>query len=218
MSPVDAGLTPDDAQRVFRTVLAALARPGIPQRLPSLPHAASLPPALLPVLALATLDTPVALFGDEPDARWRELVRTATSAPLVEPALARLVAALRAPTPAELAELQRGSAAAPEDAVLASVAVEGVDGGEHPVQLSGPGVDGTLTVAPRGVDEPLLAARAEAVANFPTGVDIVLVAADGRVVGLPRSTRVTPAGGGGQASISAREARPTRDPTDRCGD
>ncbi len=188
------GLTPDEARRVFRAVLAAFARPGTAQQLPVVPAAAvslaALPPALLPVLALATLDTRVALLGDESDGRWRELVRIATSAPAAEPASARLVAALRPPTLGELSALPRGTAAAPEDGALISVAVDSVDGGELPVRLSGPGVDGATAIAPRGWVVPLRPARA--VAGFPAGVDVLLVATDGRVVGLPRSTRVTP--------------------------
>lgn len=188
------GLTQAEAQRVFRAVLAALARPGTVQQLPELPEHPELPPALLPVLALATLDTPVALLGDEPDGQWRELVRTAAGAPAAELTHARLVAALRPLTPAELSSLSRGSAAAPEDAALVSVAVDGLDGGAHPMRLFGPGVDGVVTFAPRVWDEPLRQARDESVAEFPAGVDLLLVGADARVLGLPRSTRVAPGG------------------------
>lgn len=183
-------LTPADAHAVFRAVLDALARPGTLHRLP---EGSGQPPALLPVLALATLDTPVALLGDSPDGRWREQIRLITSAPHAGAGAARLLAALRPLVPAEIVGLARGSAEAPEDGALASVAVASVDGGEQAYELRGPGVDGVITIAPRGWDGPLHAARAEATTAFPAGPDLLLVAPDGRFFGLPRSTHATPA-------------------------
>jgi len=185
-------LTPAEAHAVFRAVLDALARPGTVQRLPRVGAA---PPVLLPVLALATLDTPVALLGDEPDGRWRARVRLATAAPSAAVPRARLVAALRSPAPTDVAGLARGSAQAPEDAALAAVVIGGVDGGPDAYELRGPGVDQVVTVALRGWDWPLHAARAEATAEFPAGPDLLLVAPDGRLVGLPRTTHATPTRG-----------------------
>ena len=78
-------LDPDTAQRAFRAVLDALARPGVPA---ALPPAADVPPALLPVLALADLDTPVCVLGDEPDSAWADGVATTTSAPPAPPGAA----------------------------------------------------------------------------------------------------------------------------------
>ncbi|MGQ0574936.1 MAG: phosphonate C-P lyase system protein PhnH [Pseudonocardia sp.] len=181
-------LTPDGAHAVFRAVLAALARPGTVAQLPP----ADCPAALLPALALATLDTPVALLGDEPGGRWRERVRLATSAPAADAGRARFVAALRPPTAAELAGVARGSAQAPEDAALVTVGVSDVEGGTPAYELRGPGVDGVARFAPHGWDEDLHRARDEATASFPAGPDLLLVAPDGRVIGLPRTTRATP--------------------------
>jgi alpha-D-ribose 1-methylphosphonate 5-triphosphate synthase subunit PhnH len=180
-----AVLTPDEAQRTFRAVLDALAHPGVPQPLPSGPLE-RVPGALLPVLALADLGTPVCVLGD--DGSWRDTVATATSAlpaPLPE---ARLVAALLPVTPDELRAARRGSAAAPEDGALVTVPVSGVDRGGAPLRLTGPGVDGSAVIAPGGLPAGWLAARDAG--DFPAGVDLLLVGPDGRVVGLPRSTRI----------------------------
>jgi alpha-D-ribose 1-methylphosphonate 5-triphosphate synthase subunit PhnH len=174
-------LDADTAQRTFRAVLDALARPGVPA---ALPRPDGLPAALLPVLALADLDTPVCVLGD---GEWGGALATATSAPVVPLAAARLVAALRPLAVGELAAVRTGSAAAPEEAALVCIAVPALDGGPV-LALSGPGVPGTRTVAPRGLPTGLAAARAAT--PFPTGPDLLLVNPDGAVLGLPRSTRI----------------------------
>ncbi|WP_028925651.1 phosphonate C-P lyase system protein PhnH [Pseudonocardia acaciae] len=184
-APPTAALRPADAQQTFRAVLDALARPGQVFRLP-VDH--RLPAALWPTLALADLGTGVCLL--DPDRRWAESVRTATSAPAVPLERARLVAALRPITGDEVRALHRGSAGAPERAALLSVAVESIDGGPRTWLLSGPGVPGVKKIAPAGVPDDLVTARRDAVAGFPAGIDVLLVAPDGAVLGLPRTTRI----------------------------
>ncbi|MDN5857751.1 MAG: phosphonate C-P lyase system protein PhnH, partial [Pseudonocardia sp.] len=176
-----AALDPDTAQHTFRAVLDALARPGAVRRLPA---RVGVPAALLPALALADLGTPVCVLDG--DGGWGEVVATVTSAPLAPLAGARIVTALRPADQADLAAAPRGSAAAPEEAALVALAVPGLGGGP-PLRLAGPGVDGTVTVAPQGLAPGLRAARA---AQFPAGVDLLLVAPDGALLGLPRSITI----------------------------
>jgi alpha-D-ribose 1-methylphosphonate 5-triphosphate synthase subunit PhnH len=182
---VTAALLPvldaDTAQRAFRAALDALARPGVPAMLPA---AGDMPPALLPVLALADLDTPVCVLGE---GGWAGALRTVTSAPVVPLGAARLVAALRPLAAGELAAVRAGDAAAPEEAALVALAVPALAGGPA-LTLSGPGVPGRRAVAPRGLPPDLITARATAA--FPAGPDLLLVAPDGAVLGLPRSTRI----------------------------
>lgn len=175
-------LEADTAQRTFRAVLDALARPGLPAPLP----ASGVPAALLPVLALADLDTPVCILGD---GGWAGSLTTATSAPVAPLEAARLVAALRPLATGELAAVRTGSAAAPEEAALVVLAVPALDGGPA-LTLSGPGVPGTRTVAPRGLPADLVAARAATAC--PAGPALLLVAPEGAVLGIPRSTRIEP--------------------------
>jgi alpha-D-ribose 1-methylphosphonate 5-triphosphate synthase subunit PhnH len=174
----------DTAQRAFRAALDALARPGVPAMLPT---AGDMPAAMLPVLALADLDTPVCVLGDTSDGTWAGALATATSAPAAPLGAARLVAALRPLAPGELAAVRAGSAAAPEEAALVALAVPALDGGPA-LALSGPGVPGRRTVTPRGLPTDLITARATTA--FPAGPDLLLVAPDGAVLGLPRSTRM----------------------------
>lgn len=188
MAPSATALHPVDSQQVFRAVLEALARPGTPMALPRGPVGV-LAPAVIPVFALADLTTGVCVL-ENPDDRWADVISTATSAPAWPAEMARLVAAVRPVSEDEVRGFTRGSAAAPENAALVTLAVRDVHGGPRRWTMSGPGVRGTAAVAPRGLPAGFVAARADAVAEYPAGIDILLVTDDGRVVGLPRTTTI----------------------------
>lgn len=175
-----ARLRPAESQQVFRAVLDALARPGRIVELPS-DLLAGTPAVLQPVLALADLATPVAVLDD--GAGWADAVSAVTSAPVVGIDVARFVAATRPMTAQELRSACRGSALAPEDGTKVCLSVSEVDGDDW--LLSGPGIADRAQVS--GVDG-LLAARNEAVANYPAGIDLLLITADGRMAGIPRTT------------------------------
>ena len=134
---------------------------------------------------------------------WDEIVRVATNAPRAALGDARLVAALRPLNPDELADLRTGTALAPEDGALACLAVAGIaivdgadgipsssDGGRLLLQLSGPGVPGTRAILVAGLPAGFAAARHSLVAGFPAGADLLLIAPDGAMTGLPRTTEV----------------------------
>jgi len=201
-----AALTPGGAQAVFRATLDALARPGTVKRLPAAtgePLAGRVPAVLLPLLALADLSTPACVVSDEEGA-WDEIVRVGTNAPRTVLSDARLVAALRPLAFDELAGLRTGTAVAPEDGALACLAVAGIaivdgadgiasssDGARLLLRLSGPGVPGTRAVIVTGLPAGFAAARRRLVAGFPAGADLLLIAPDGAVTGLPRTTVVS---------------------------
>ena len=186
-APSITALHPADSQRVFRAVLGALAEPG---KAMTLPDTGVMPQALVPALALADLSTGVCVL-ENPDERWSAAGATATSAPLWPAEMARLVAALRPVTADEVRSLCRGSADAPEDGAMVALSVRDVVGGPRRWRLSGPGIDGHAVVAPAGLPDGFLAARADAVGGYPAGIDVLLVTDDGRVVGLPRTTTIT---------------------------
>ncbi len=130
-------------------------------------------------------------------------MRVATNAPRAALGDARLVAALRPLNPDELAGLRTGTALAPEDGALACLAVAGIaivdgadgipsssDGGRLLLRLSGPGVPGTRAILVAGLPAGFAAARRGLVAGFPAGADLLLVAPDGTMTGLPRTTEI----------------------------
>ncbi|MFD8279072.1 phosphonate C-P lyase system protein PhnH [Streptomyces solisilvae] len=185
-----AKLRPAQAQGVFRAVLDALARPGTVARFPSdVPGA--VPPALLPVLALADLGTGVRVLEEDGSRCWSDVVSVATDAPAVALEKARLAAAVRPVAAEEILRLHRGTADAPEDGAVLCLPVTALEGGPSVWRLSGPGVPGERDVAPQGAPDGFVAARAEAVAGIPAGADLLLATPDGRVMGLPRSTTIT---------------------------
>jgi alpha-D-ribose 1-methylphosphonate 5-triphosphate synthase subunit PhnH len=142
---------------------------------------------------------------------WDEIVRVATNAPRAALGDARLVAVLRPLTAEELGSLRTGTAAAPEDGALACLAVAGIatadgtdatadavstDGSASAadgvlLRLSGPGVPGTRAVIVTGLPAGFAAARRRLVQGFPAGADLLLIAPDGAMVGLPRTTEVS---------------------------
>lgn len=182
-------MAPDVAQATFRAVMEALARPGVVSELPQaeLPQA-GLPPVLLPLHALADYGTGACVIGD--DGSCADALRIATDAPAVALDEARLVAALQSITVTQLRSLHRGTAETPEAGALAAVPVQSLDGGV-PLLVSGPGVREQRRVAPTGLPDGFAAARAEAVAGFPAGIDLLLIDPGGRTVGLPRTTVVS---------------------------
>lgn len=184
-----AALHPAASQQTFRAVLEALARPAVPMALPSQPLDV-LVPVIAPVLALADLSTGVCVLENAGD-RWADAVATATSAPTWPAEMAKLVAAIRPVGDDEVRGFARGSAQAPEEAALVALSVRDVLGGPRRWTLSGPGIRGTACIAPKGLPAGFVAARADAVAAYPAGIDILLVTDDGRVVGLPRTTTIT---------------------------
>lgn len=59
------------------------------------------------------------------------------------------------------------------------------------VRLQGPGVEGSLSTR-LPLSRRDLAERQDACASFPLGIDLIFVHRDGKVSGLPRSTKVEP--------------------------
>lgn len=181
---VGIGIEPETAQQVYRTILNALSRPGLPHTLP----ATSFPPALLPTLALADLGTGIAVL-DDGDTDWGEVLAVATGAPIVAADAARYLTVLRPVTTRDLLGAVRGTALSPESASTVVCAVRSLSGGT-PVELTGPGIRDVEHIAPNGFDETLWNARNEATSAFPTGIDVLFVADDGTVLGVPRTSCV----------------------------
>jgi alpha-D-ribose 1-methylphosphonate 5-triphosphate synthase subunit PhnH len=193
-----APLSAAHSQLVFRAVMDALARPGTVHRLPG---DAAAPPALLPVLALADLETPACVLADTDE--WADVVRAMTSAPAARLARARLVAALRPVTSDELARLRTGTSAAPEDGALACLSVAGLTAladGDGPdgdsaldrrrLRLSGPGIPGTRDLLVAGLPPGFAAVRRDLTRGFPAGADLLLITPEGDLAGLPRTTLI----------------------------
>jgi alpha-D-ribose 1-methylphosphonate 5-triphosphate synthase subunit PhnH len=152
-----------DTQRCFRALLAAMAEPGTVQQLRG-----GLP------LVLATLVDHEVALAEAGDRHWSEadfvVVRGGTSA-------------------GGLARVRQGTLYDPAAGATAIYELDAVGMGPLTLRLTGPGVG----PEPRLLRLTGLAAEEVGLfqstrADYPCGVDIILVGLDGRCAALPRST------------------------------
>jgi len=183
-----------DTQAVFRTLLDALARPGtigtIETRLPAAdgndPARAGLA-AFASLLALCDYATPVWLA--QPDAALAAALSFHADAPFAATSADASFAYVHdAAALPPLDAFQCGTPESPETSATVLVRVDALTGGA-PLTLSGPGIDGTRTIAPVGLPERFWSGRAALAPLFPCGPDFYLVCG-ASLIGLPRTTLV----------------------------
>lgn len=83
-----------------------------------------------------------------------------------------------------------GTLESPERSATVLLRVRALGRGQR-YRLTGPGVNGAATLAVDGLDARWIEARAQWVAAFPLGVDLILVDAT-RAAALPRTTHLAP--------------------------
>lgn len=188
-------------QDVFRVLLDAMARPGTVRQLSALDEHTPNPATKgLAAVAQTLLDHEVTFAAVPPDGASGAdassaivaYIRSITGCREISVFDADYVFAL-GKLPAGLAvQLKRGQPAYPDEgATLVSLvpSLDGVTGIAR--NLSGPGVPpGTMANIP-GWSASDLASLAEANAAAPLGIDLILVDSIGRVMCLPRSTRIS---------------------------
>jgi alpha-D-ribose 1-methylphosphonate 5-triphosphate synthase subunit PhnH len=174
-----------DAQRCFRVVLEAMARPG---RVFRLPMALTPPPPLnlaaaALLLTLTDADTPVWL--DAPEAG--DWLRFHAGCPLVaEPGQAGFALA-SGPMP-PLALLEAGTEEEPHRSATLLVQVRALEAGSG-WRLTGPGIEHKHSLHVDGLPADFLGQWQANRARFPRGVDVVLCAGDA-LAALPRTVAI----------------------------
>jgi alpha-D-ribose 1-methylphosphonate 5-triphosphate synthase subunit PhnH len=194
-----------DAQQVFRTALAAMARPGrvLPLAADAL-AALEPPPGLSPGLAallLSLLDGETRLWLAPPLASDETLqylrfhcgVRVAHT-----PAAAAFVVACAAQAePGLWSTLNLGTDEAPQAGATLILDVRSLRAAQPDepgaLTLSGPGIQSWHALAVPDLPAPFWHARAALEADYPRGVDLILCSGE-RIAALPRTTRVALAG------------------------
>lgn len=186
------------AQRTFRSLIEALARPGRVQMLTDRPP--DVPAGISPYLALVAftlLDQEVrfAVSGQPAEPLAAYLVRR-TGARLAPPDEAGFLFANGDDPGCPLAQLPVGTPEFPERSGTAVLTVEGLserngaNGGWSVLTLSGPGIAGTARASVRGLAPVVLETFIERNREYPLGIDAFLVGLDGNVLGLPRTVRI----------------------------
>lgn len=184
-----------DAQVTFRAVMQALAEPGTLQTLPETTLAALEPPSGLSrgaaaiLLALADFETPVHLGENTRDIA--AYLRFHAGCPIVdEPAKSSFAHVADGAALDDLTRYALGTLEYPDRSTTLVIEVESLTEGLA-LTLAGPGIATTRTIRLAPIHPNLAGQLADNNALFPQGVDLLFT--DGRaVIGLPRSTRVTP--------------------------
>lgn len=82
-----------------------------------------------------------------------------------------------------------GTLASPEHGATLVLTVAALSGGDTPYELSGPGIETAVQIAPQGLDVSWFKQRTTWNSAFPLGVDMLLTSADG-ILALPRTTHI----------------------------
>lgn len=181
-----------DSQSVFRALLTATAQPGTRVELGQ----ALTPPAGLNQAAAAVLLT----LADQDTFVWLEpslcggavesWLRFHTSCPLTHRAEAAAFAVVTHTGLAAnlLSGFHQGDAKYPDLATTVIVMVPDLEAGPNLV-LEGPGIETVAEIAPQGVPDFFWSERADLVAHFQFGIDVMLCA-EAALVSIPRTTRI----------------------------
>jgi len=178
---VDVIFRPESQQQVFRMLLEAISRPGTIQKLPEAFHQSRASMAVLATLldAEVKLADPYALL---PQRAWPMLQAVASS-----PEHCDYLICEGSIAPDFTPRL--GTLSCPDESATIILDVESLNGKAVQLRLTGPGIDGEVSVGIDGLHGDWLAARQSWVATFPLGVDMVITDGD-QILGLPRTTRM----------------------------
>lgn len=180
------------SQTAFRAIMDALANPGSIQSLVTTKPVNALTAELASVLlTLGDHDTSVWLDDTlRGNAAVLEFLNFHTGAPVVrEPGVATFACASSAAQLPPLSQFNLGTQEYPDRSTTIVLAVEALTGGETLI-TRGPGIKGHGHISPVGLTPDFVAQWADNRELFPRGIDLLLVA-DGQVMGLPRSTRIS---------------------------
>ncbi|MHB9102546.1 MAG: phosphonate C-P lyase system protein PhnH [Sulfuricella sp.] len=168
-------------QALFREMLEAMARPGTVRDLAHPLEGANALRGLLTTLmdGSTTLADPHGLVHDAD--------RVLLQAALDMPERARFVAVSGERAPDFQPAL--GTLASPELGATLVIVVTDLSAGSLTLDLTGPGVESARRLACAGLHPDWIAAREEWNADFPLGVDLILVDKT-KLVAMPRTTRI----------------------------
>ncbi|MGV3552749.1 phosphonate C-P lyase system protein PhnH [Rhizobium sp.] len=181
-----------DSQATFKAVMDGLARPGTAQMIAAVaqPPAPMGPAAGAIALALCDHDTLVHLTPAMIEAGVQSWLAFHSGALVTgergDAAFAFVEAG--APLP-PLATFAMGTQEYPDRSTTVIFELPSLVGGQTLV-LEGPGIDGSIEIAPQGLPPHFEAMWAENFALYPRGVDLVL-AAGSTILCLPRTTKIT---------------------------
>nr|WP_295892583.1 phosphonate C-P lyase system protein PhnH [uncultured Devosia sp.] len=181
------------SQTAFRAVMDALANPGTAQKLVTPPSIRSSISTELASILLTVSDHDTGIWLDDvlrADADVLEFVKFHSGAPVVrEPGRAVFAFATGADHLPRFDQFNLGTQEYPDRSTTIVLAVPALTGGAELI-MRGPGIRDHGHISSVGLPGDFVAQWADNRELFPRGIDLLLVA-DGAVMGLPRSTRIT---------------------------
>ncbi len=186
--------TCDRSQAVFQTIINALSMPGKILDLPFAPEAEEFfDPLVLVLRPLLSRKTTYCLTQVSQDIQLEKQIRMTTQSRRSVPCEADFFAAPQGKSCGEIVALKRGSLDCPEQGATLVYGVEFLERDSYAlsgIRFSGPGVDGFAEPLIRGLPFKELLYLKEINQEFPLGIDALFVDRKGRLMGLPRSTRI----------------------------
>lgn len=199
VAPVDSWpplreMSADVSQRAFHVLMEAFSRPGTIHQLPEDSFTAPVPAAVVPFLALADLMTPITGLdadGEEAVVAVSRLI----GAPIGSAQTARFALALT--EPGDFTHLNTGSHWSPETGATLVQRVAALELIDAPAttapgdwRLSGPGIppQDDRVVRISGLSGTWLSSRRVLTADYPAGIDCLLITDGGAFLALPRTT------------------------------
>lgn len=180
-----------DANRIirdhltFRVILQAMSHPGRVYPLPDFPG--NLPVAVELLGCLMDNEASFAVLGDPGLAKALTLH---TGSLPVPPEAADFILIASGTGSDNFAGLRRGSLEYPDSGATILYLVEGLSENGGDIVLSGPGVDGTVSLRITGLPLSELQRLRELNNEFPLGVDAVFLDQSGRICCIPRSSQI----------------------------
>lgn len=181
-----------EAQRTFRAVMNALARPGTIQPVAGLLDAPAPLSSVAAAVALTLADYETPLFLDAPLAANPDVARYIafhTGARIAAaPSQASFALIADAASVADFADFALGTDTYPDRSTTLILQMESLMAGSS-LTLAGPGIKGETTLTASSLPSDIVERLAANRALFPRGVDLILAGPDA-VAALPRTTRI----------------------------
>jgi alpha-D-ribose 1-methylphosphonate 5-triphosphate synthase subunit PhnH len=189
-----------DSQQIFRLLLDSMSRPGKIARLPEISLEVPLNQSIYPVVILLTLMDHEVSFslvdskGSQAETdKIAGFVARTTGSKQVLAARADFVVVYGGNSGGAVLQCQRGSLSYPNDGATLIYEVAALSDREPcpmVLELTGPGIQNTVDLGVRGLDEADARQIIENRSEFPLGTDVILTDLGGRMACLPRSTRI----------------------------
>ena len=174
----------------FRVVLQAMSHPGTSCQLPTqIPKAGEHEPLIQLLSCLMDNEVSFSIVGENHCSLATELsLRTGSTEADISGS--NFVIVTNGKTSGQLPLIKRGTLEYPDTGATVIYLVDEVAERAGAADLTGPGVNGTISPRLTGLEASELKGLREINAEYPLGVDAIFLDKNGRIVCIPRSTRI----------------------------